>query len=862
MKRLLMLTVLSGLFGAGDVWAEIIDSPVYEGSSNSAVSVGYGQEWSAQNATFKNNSSGSGGAIYNNGTLYLDGENLFEKNKASFSGGAIHNNAYLYLLGDNIFRENSSYHSGGALYNGGIAYLLGSNVFEGNRSTSPSDFGGALFSGWYTILQPEKEDGKNIFKDNKAYKGGAIAHMRATLYVNKAEFINNSAENVSGEDIEYFNQGHGGALLANGDKHFILNSEFRANHAYAGGAILTGFEQGTVGTPDTEFGGLTLYNTSFYDNKAVDKGGALVASGAAIIAAGENGVSEFKGNGLDNGKSEAIYMTNEYSYGDGSVAPKLVLKTYNGGQIKIYDDINGEDYDIEISGGVTDNLTDEVIDEEMKEEVGDVLAGVKGEGNGEVYLLGNVNNVANFNMLAGSTVHLGHDAVINTENYKSDNATLKLDVAVNAADKTLKSGIINVSGDVEGNTNVIVNLETPDVEKGAALKFLEAPNDDMLTPASFNIARVIGSPYLWNSEVNHEGETTGNHWYLTLGDEKNPDYEGPEDKPDDNNSGEDKPEVKVPYAPEIAAFMGLNRIMIEQNRSIANSVLKGLAFTKKTDCNNGYCGKFKVLPKKQAWIHTLYENADIKAPSDVNAKINGVTAGVDVYRTKSDRIGVFGAYRDGKYDFSGKGKYYSSLSSDVKNESWLGGLYYKRSCNSWLVLATLFAGRQNIDISTEDKIAYADTDATQYGMSASVGKMFSLSRHWNLTPEISLFYSMIDADDVYDNVGKGMAFDALNYAEAEFGTKFEYQFCTNGCSNRVYVKPSVIRTFASGAHSRLLTKTGSEKIKTYDDQTLGRAEFGGEFGISSRFSGYIRGGYTFGDDYNAYDAMFGLNYVF
>ncbi|MBO5039253.1 MAG: autotransporter outer membrane beta-barrel domain-containing protein [Alphaproteobacteria bacterium] len=826
MRRLLVLIVVAEIFFAANAGAEIIDSPEYIGKTGSAVSIGRGQEWSAQNATFRDNSSNFGGAIRNMGTFSLEGYNSFTGNKSFTWGGAIENYNIVKLFGSNEFKENTS------------AY-----------------YGGAIFSPGYVIIEPREEGHENIFEGNKSEQGGAIAQMEETLYVNKAKFTNNRAEITDTFEGEVNEKNHwGGALLANGDKHFILNSEFRGNHAYAGGAILTGFAQGMAGTPDTKFGGLRLYNTSFYDNKAVDNGGAITASAATIIAAGENGVSEFKGNGLDNGKSEAIYMTNKYVETEDDMTPKLVLKTYNGGQIKIYDDIDGEDYDIEISGNVTDNLTDEVIDEEIKEEVGDVLAGVKGDGNGEVHLFGKVDNVTNFNVLTGSTVHLGHDAVINTKNYKSDNATLKLDVAANTADKTLQSGIINVSGDVEGNTNVIVNLETPDFDKGAAIKFLEAPNDDMVTLASFNISRVIGSPYIWNSEVNHEGEITGNHWYLTLGDEKNPDYEEPDN--------EDKPEIDIPHAPEIAAFVGVQRMAIEQNRSIADSVLKGLAFTQKTDCSNRYCGRYKVLPRKQAWVHTLYENADIKAPSDMDAKINGVTAGIDVYRTNSDRIGVFGAYRDGEYDFSGRGKYYSPLSSDVKNESWLGGLYYKRSCNSWLVLATLFAGEQNIDISTEDKIAFADTEAMQYGMSASLGKEFLLGRHWNFIPEISLFYSVIDIDDVYDNVGKGMEFDTLRYAEAEFGTKFEYRFCTNGCSNRVYIKPSIIRTFASGNHSRLLTKTGSEKIKTYDGQTLGRAEFGGEFGISSRFLGYARGRYTFGDDYNAYDVLLGLNYRF
>lgn len=824
MRHLLILTIVGGVFNTFGVCAEVIDSPVYEGYKNSAVLVGRGQEWKAQNAIFENNSSNRGGGISNGG--------------------------YLYLYGDNVFKNNSGYWGGGAIENGGIAYLLGNNLFEGNSS---ADRGGAILSGWYTILQPEKENGKSIFKDNKAYQGGAIAHMAATLYVNNAEFINNSAEDTRNNNGAVNEHHQGGALLANGDKHFILNSKFQGNRAYAGGAILTGFAPGLIG-PDTSFGGLTLYNTSFYDNKAVDKGGALAASMATIIAAGETGVSEFRGNGLTNGKSEAIYMTNEYGSGADDVKPKLFLKTFNGGKIIIHDDIDGKDYDIEVSGGTSDNLTDEVIDEEMRDEVGDVLAGVKGEGNGEVYLRGTVNNVVNFNALAGSTVHLGTEAVINTVNYKSDNATLKLDVTTGKDNKTLQSGIINVSGDVEGNTNVIVNLEKPNVGSGAAIKFLDAPNDNADTSASFNVARVIGSPYMWNSVVNYAGETVGNHWYLTLGKEENPDYENPD---------VEVPDVEKPlYAPEIAAFASIQNAVIEQNRNITKSIVKGLAVAQKQICHNIRCGRYRVLPMKQAWINTTYENADIKTPADMTAKINGVTAGVDLYHTRFERIGVFGAYRHGKYDLSGKGDYYSALSSDIKDESWLGGLYYKRNCNSWLMLATLFAGKQNIDLKTSDGVVSADTSATQYGMSASVGKKIVLNEHWTVTPEAGIYYSTMDTDGIQDNVGKGAKFDTLHYAEAELGAKFEYQFCSNGCSNRLYVKPSIIRTFADGRYSRFLTAEGQKKVKVYEDQTLGRAELGGEFGFSSKFSGFARAGYTFGDDYHSYDLLFGLSYLF
>ena len=73
-----MLTIVGGVFNTFGVCAEVIDSPVYDGYKNSAVSVGRGQEWKAQNAIFENNSSNRGGGISNGGYLYLYGDNVFK----------------------------------------------------------------------------------------------------------------------------------------------------------------------------------------------------------------------------------------------------------------------------------------------------------------------------------------------------------------------------------------------------------------------------------------------------------------------------------------------------------------------------------------------------------------------------------------------------------------------------------------------------------------------------------------------------------------------------------------------------------------------------------------------------------------
>lgn len=99
-----------------------------------------------------------------------------------------------------------------------------------------------------------------------------------------------------------------------------------------------------------------------------------------------------------------------------------------------------------------------------------------------------------------------------------------------------------------------------------------------------------------------------------------------------------------------------------------------------------------------------------------------MTAGADFYNDGVHRTGVFGAYRNGKYDFSGKGDYYAELGSQIKSESWLGGAYYKFGRNNWKLLTTLYAGKQDMDVKTDDRLAFASTDAMQYGASAELAK--------------------------------------------------------------------------------------------------------------------------------------------
>ena len=62
------------------------------------------------------------------------------------------------------------------------------------------------------------------------------------------------------------------------------------------------------------------------------------------------------------------------------------------------------------------------------------------------------------------------------------------------------------------------------------------------------------------------------------------------------------------------------------------------------------------------------------------------------------------------------------------------------------------------------------------------------------------------------------------------------------------MKPSAVQTFAHGGH---VTITGLGRASTYEDMTLGRAEIGGRYAITSSLSAFGFSSYAFGRDYSA-----------
>lgn len=705
-----------------------------------------------------------GGAVFNMGRIdKVNGDFIANLARAQeqANGGALHNNDKMARIDDvsGNFVENKAVGNfqawGGAIdnYNGLIKNISGS---FNNNSAMGLDNGSGAFGG--AISNAGEMDSiagsflGNMAKAQENAFGGAVYNDTSLKKVNGLFVENKAISDISAK---------GGAIYHEGDE-------------------------------------LLVSNASFYNNRAISeneaKGGAIYADNLKIMASGADSV--FSGNQA-NDESNALYIEK---------GGKLALETVENGNIVFDDGIDGEDYDVTLSG----------------------------DGSGTIILNNKMDNVRDFVLGDKSSLRLGTDAKINSASYlgTGDNE-LVVDLEVDSKNDTVHNGVIHVDGDVNGETKVVVNSKNQQKLKdmqNAVTVFLEAPHDSVQNDKAFAVSRVIGSPYAWDAFRNYQGEEDGSTWYLAVTQDINK------------------------YMPEIPAYLAMQTAAVEQNRGISQKVGEGLRANRCKGCRD------KRLPfYRDAWINADYENADIDAPSEMDAKIKGVTGGFDLVANYYHKFGLFGAYRQGDYDLSGKGKYRSDIGSSMDIDSYSGGLYYRYGRHRWTVLATAFGGKQDISMKTDDHSVFADTSASQFGGSFDVSRQFLLSSQgWMLEPSLGLYYTALDMDGFKDNIGQEVDFDLMHYMEAELGLRLEHLFCTDGGQTaKVFVKPSVIQTYAMGDKTKISTLSS---INTYKNQTLGKMEIGAKFGLTPRFSAYTSAHYTFGSDYKAYGVDAGLSY--
>ena len=221
------------------------------------------------------NTSGNGGAIYNNADKSLI--NIlsdFIGNTITDFGGAIYNEGTISSINGDFIGNTANNYSGGAIYNGGSSAKIDSITgdFIGNTANF---HGGAIFNYGGTIGTITGD-----FIGNTGDTGGAIYNYGTISSIN-GDFIGNTANSdgggaiynlgtissINGDFIGNMANNHAGGAIYNFAHCTIssINGDFIGNTAnnYSGGAI---YNEGTISS----------INGDFIGNTATDFGGAIV----------------------------------------------------------------------------------------------------------------------------------------------------------------------------------------------------------------------------------------------------------------------------------------------------------------------------------------------------------------------------------------------------------------------------------------------------------------------------------------------------------------------------------------------------------------------------------------------------------
>ena len=435
---------------------------------------------------------------------------------------------------------------------------------------------------------------------------------------------------------------------------------------------------------------------------------------------------------------------------------------------------------------------------------------------------------------------------VNLKGWKaSGDSFLHVDVDV----ENLTADMLNVNGNVEGTTKLVLYPNSDKDIRGESILFAQSTNDTTGNADSFKVWRVYRSPYMFETKYTKTGENA-NQWELEMNDTAN-DYAGVE-------PGQKIQTLEV--APEVIGYQSVTAAAVAQNANLIYNVMN-----KVTD-NRLYCpgcGFYDYYWNGEAfhnlWVNPVYTSLSIKSPTEIDADVWGIEAGGDLQHDLNNKLGLFVSYRKGNYDMNGDGKhYYSTVGSEIDIDSYLAGLYYRYDRNNWYAFATLYGGIQQADIKTDDGVK-SDTDGVEFGGSVEAGYDYSLTDTVYLTPSLGVFYTQVNYDDATDNVGKKAKYGDLQQIELEAGIKLTKAFWLEEGYANVYVKPSIVQTIVDGDEVNI---TGLGKVNTLDDETLGRIELGGRYGFTDQLSAYGWANYTFGSDYDATTVGLGLNYAF
>ena len=426
------------------------------------------------------------------------------------------------------------------------------------------------------------------------------------------------------------------------------------------------------------------------------------------------------------------------------------------------------------------------------------------------------------------------DELIINGNYEAaTGAQLVLNVnpRTNSADK------LTIGGDVSGKTSVYLKSSSAKVPDGNIL-FADAPNNTTGNADSFEIWRVEGSPFTWDTLFEN------NKWYTYVSDA-------------------DRPNI----VPETAAYYGLIDNTFMQTASLAAGLRNNITENefRKTPCRvpnylkytNRICRSSR--PVFAGWAAPVYSNATIQAPYNYTASITGFDGGLDLISNGWTKLGLLGSYRNGLYKYEDSGETYQ-LKGDAETtiNSYLAGLYIRHDSASWSVIAAAYAGMMDIGVSSDDGVS-ADTTGSTYGATLDVNYIYQNISGLRIEPGVRLSYTSVKIDEIEDNAGKRNEFDNADRTEIEAGIRFAQRWEFPDAKAEIFVKPSIVQTMNSGNTFELVEE---RLLDSTEDRTFAKVEAGISFDMIDNWNAALGASYSVGSDYDNVSANLAVRYNF
>jgi predicted outer membrane repeat protein len=266
-----------------------------------------------KDSIFKSNNADCGGAIYVNKycSAKISGASFIQNNTSSTDsrvGGAVYNLGTVVIDGSSFSQNGSSNALGGAIANAN-SLELSNSTFTGNLALN----GGAIYAFPVLTLSSELTVDNCVFSGNSATSGGSLVLLAGSFDILDSSFSAGSATN-------------GGAIAFTGSTTVagnLLSNTFNSNSATNGGAInfsnanATITVQGLTATGNTASLGGAIYisagNVAFEDisvsgNNTSNLGAGMYVSGGTVdISRGIAFENNFK-NGTSNSTSGAYEL--------------------------------------------------------------------------------------------------------------------------------------------------------------------------------------------------------------------------------------------------------------------------------------------------------------------------------------------------------------------------------------------------------------------------------------------------------------------------------------------------------------------------------------------------------------------------